>query len=78
MGIVKKRHYAASKLPKDLRDGIPDGALVSVTVAEERRKPFSIEELKAQIERAKSDHHEETTIEQAVERIRSLRDEWDD
>ena len=78
MGIVTKRHYAASKLPDDLREGIPEDALVSVTVAEERRSLFSAHELEAQIEAAQEGRRERVAIEEAVDRVRDLRNEWDD
>ena len=80
MGILTVKHYRASKLPADLRAGLSDDALVSVTVEEERvrRAPASPESLKAQIDRITKKAGPSVSSKDAVERIRKLRDEWDD
>jgi hypothetical protein len=33
MNIIVKKHYPANRLPEDLREGIPEGSEVEVTVA---------------------------------------------
>ena len=76
MNRIVKKHYPASKLPEDLREGIEPGRQVSVTVEEEASPPTR-EQLKAMIEEAQR-YAREGTIEDAVSRVRALRDEWDD
>jgi hypothetical protein len=79
MNKIVKEHYPASKLPVELRQGIDNSALVTVTIQEEagRREPLSLEQLRALIEEAQKES-KGGTIEDAVERVRALRDEWDD
>jgi hypothetical protein len=77
MGKIVLEHYPASKLPNDLRGSIAASASVTVTVEEEpARKPLSLEELIALTKQAQA-RARGTTIEEAVDRIRKLRDEWD-
>lgn len=78
MNKIVKEHYPASRLPVELREGIDPAGHVTVTVIEEEgRKPLSRDELRALIEQAQ---REATggTIEDAVARVRELREEWDD
>lgn len=77
MNKIVLEHYPASKLPAELRDGIAAGASVRVTVEEEARKPLSREELLESLYEARR-HASGVTLEEAVARIRELRDEWDD
>lgn len=79
MGVTVK-HYQASKLPAELRMGLPDDALVSVTVEPEPKKrgPTTSEELRRQIEEVRKTLKHPITTEEAVRQIRELRDEWDD
>jgi hypothetical protein len=78
MNKVVREHYPASKLPHDLRGSIASGASVTITVVEERSaKRVPMPELvrrTREIQAARSG----TSIEEAVARIRALRDEWDD
>ncbi|MDI4656413.1 hypothetical protein [Xanthobacter autotrophicus] len=89
MNRIVREHYPVEKLPEDLREGLPEGATVTVTVEEVATKP-SLEELKALVkdilENPKPMTIEEAralvgprnvTAEEAVQRIRALRDEWD-
>ena len=78
MGRVELRHIPASRLPKDLRGDFLPSDLVDVVVnAASGPKPLSREELIAVLNRPR-DPSELTTSEEAVARIRALRDEWDD
>ena len=79
MNRIVKEHYPASKLPVELREGIDGDALVTVTVQPEEgsRKPLTQKELRQLLERAQKEA-KGGTIEDAVERVRALRDEWDD
>jgi hypothetical protein len=48
MNRIVKEHYPAEKLPEDLREGLPPGAQVTVTVIEEEARPekaLSLDEL---------------------------------
>lgn len=76
MNKIVREHYPVSKLPEDLREGIPPGASVRVVV-EEERKPLSRDEMLASLQAARK-HAKGVTVEEAVTRIRELRDEWDD
>ncbi|MGD9914190.1 MAG: hypothetical protein AB7S80_08920 [Rhizobiaceae bacterium] len=76
MNKVVREHYPAEKLPQELREGIAAGASVRVTVEVERR-PLSREQLLETIRKAQANARG-TTLEEAVARVRSLRDEWDD
>ena len=78
MNRIVKEHYPASRLPEDLREGIEPGRQVKVTVTiEEERIPLTREQLKEMIEESQR-HSKGVTTEEAVARIRALRDEWDD
>lgn len=75
MNRIVKKHYPASRLPAELREGIRSDALVTVSIsdessatAREAARPFSeiFEEITDR--RVLSDD--------AVERVRALRDEW--
>ena len=78
MNKIVLEHYPASKLPDDLRKGISTAASVTVTVEVERRgQPWSREELLRSMHEAQA-AAPGTTLEEAVARIRSLRDEWDE
>lgn len=77
MGKVVLDHYPAERLPAELREGLAADAKVRVTVepeasSSEMAKAAFIRKLDAIRERG-----EKTTIEEAVARIRSLRDEWE-
>lgn len=70
-------HYPASKLPDELREGIDPSRHVTVTVVEEAQRP-SREKLVQLLEEARQRSVEDVSTEEAVRRIRDLRDEWDD
>ncbi|MGE0501215.1 MAG: hypothetical protein AB7O76_09735 [Rhizobiaceae bacterium] len=77
MNRIVLEHYPASRLPEELREGIEAGASVRVTVEEEsRRPPLSREELLASLRNARK-HATGVTLDEAVARVRELRDEWD-
>lgn len=78
MNKIILEHYPASKLPEDLREGIPPNASVTVTVQEEAgRKPLDAKRL-VELMRAAQANAPGTTLEGAVGRVRALRDEWED
>ncbi len=75
MNKIVLEHYPASKLPEDLRGSIAKNASVKITVEEESRKPLGREELLDLMRNAQA-NAPGTTLEEAVARIRALRDEW--
>jgi hypothetical protein len=81
MNKIVKEHYPASKLPVELREGIDPAGHVTVVVTEEAVDPrgkMTLEEILTQAKRLRQDGAiQPVTIEEAVERIRALRDEWD-
>lgn len=79
MSKIIHEHVPASELPERLRRGIDVSATVTVTIQEEpdRREALTSEQLKNLIEDAQRNAKGITT-EEAVTRIRKLRDEWDE
>jgi hypothetical protein len=41
MNTIITRHYPASKLPEDLREGISPSSLVTVTITQRRASPLA-------------------------------------
>jgi hypothetical protein len=76
MGKIVLEHYPVSKLPRDLRAGMPDNAMVRVTVEEEGQKAPDEQKLRDLMNRARRNAGK-LTLEEAVQRVRELRDEWD-
>lgn len=74
MNKIVRKHYPAAKLPAELRGDIPEDSLVEVIVEEEPPKKTMAEKLAMLRDLPKYD----TTEEEAVARVRALRDEWDD
>jgi len=78
MNRIVIEHYPASKLPKDMRGTFDKSASVKVVVEEEKpTKRLTYEQLTALIDKAQKGKRPVTT-EEAVARVRELRDEWDD
>jgi hypothetical protein len=77
MNKTVHEHYPASKLPDELREGIDPSRHVTVTVVEEEQRP-SREKLMQLLKEARQRSAEDVSTEEAVRRIRDLRDEWDD
>lgn len=78
MNRVVREHYPASKLPDELRGKIARDSSVKITIEEEIRQPFSATDLARQLREYRKTNPKPVTIEEAVDRIRRLRDEWDD
>ena len=76
MNKIVLENYPASKLPEELREGIAPGASVKVTVEEEARKPMTREKLHLSLSDARA-RASGVSIEDAVARIRELREEWE-
>ncbi len=77
MGRVELKHYPASKLPDELRGAFLEGDFVNITVEADASKPMSREDLLKMLKRHVP-RENGVPIEDAVKRIRELRDEWDD
>lgn len=79
MNKIVLKHYPASKLPEELRSGLAADASVRVTVEEEAvPSASSVEELGRQLQDVRRNLRSRVPLEEAVRRIRELRDEWDD
>jgi hypothetical protein len=76
MNKIVHEHIPASALPEELREGIDASALVTVTVQEEEPRIKTLEQLRRLLEDARRDAPGIST-EEAVARVRELRDEWD-
>jgi hypothetical protein len=77
MNKIIREHYPASLLPEDLRGQFADDAEVTVTIEEELETPPSREKLLRLMREAQA-NAPGTTLEEAVARVRTLRDEWED
>lgn len=89
MNKIVRDHYPVENLPADLRQGLEDQATVRVVIEVENgptsdplpgsvgEKPLTIEETLEMIRRYRDQHPERVSMEEAVSRIRELRDEWD-
>lgn len=77
MNKIVRNHYPAAKLPKELRGSIAEGSSVKVTIEEEQVRHFSRDELKRQLEAVRGRLERKVSVDEAVARIRELRDEWD-
>ncbi len=89
MNKIVREHYPVEKLPEDLRAGLSAGQSVTITVEEEvalipddtfdelvaeilrNPKPMTLSEARALV------GPRNVSGEEAVARIRALRDEWD-
>ena len=92
MNKIVREHYPVANLPEDLREGFDVGARVTVVVEVEsapvegsallelalNAKPATWDELMQMREKLLSDGRPSVSVEEAVARIRELRDEWDD
>jgi hypothetical protein len=79
MNKIVREQYPVSKLPDDLRGPLPHGATVRVTIESAETPVKSVKEIMQDIEAARSrGDWPSVSTEQAVARIRALRDEWDD
>lgn len=77
MNKIVRQHYPVSQLPKDLRAQFAEGTSVTITIEDEIRNPLTREQLLTMFEEARK-NSPGTTLEEAVARVRALRDEWDD
>jgi len=88
MNKIVREHYPVENLPEDLREGLTVGGTVRVVIEEssdapnvfeyKQRKPMTAAEAAESIRRFKAEGRKSVAPEEAVARIRSLRDEWDD
>ena len=76
MTKIVHEHIPASALPEQLREGIDASALVTVTVQQEEAGPKTLDQLRMLLEEARREAPG-ISIEEAVARVRELRDEWD-
>ncbi|MCY1665175.1 hypothetical protein [Rhizobium sp. SL86] len=82
MSKIVREHYPVDRLPEDLREGLEPGATVRVVLEVENvsveRQPMGFAESMRLINEYRRDNAERVSIEDAVRRIRELRDEWDE
>lgn len=84
MNKIVREDYPVENLPADLREGLGDGATVRVVIEvdpaarEITPKRRTVEQTLKQLEKLRRDRAPDTDTSEAVSRIRSLRDEWDD
>jgi hypothetical protein len=77
MNKIVRQHYPVSQLPADLRAQFADGASVTITIEDEVKNPLTREQLLEMFRKAR-ENAPGTTLEEAVARVRTLRDEWED
>jgi hypothetical protein len=88
MNKIVREHYPVENLPADLREGLTDGSTVRIVVeveggvtsepGTETKGRMSLQDTLEMIRRYREANPERADIEEAVARIRELRDEWDD
>ena len=90
MNKIVREHYPVEKLPEDLRELVPGAETVTVEVTVEDSSedegvdappPLSTADaiaLMRQMQREAAAEGKSVSQEEAVRRIRELRDEWDD
>ena len=84
MNKIVREHYPVEKLPEDLRRLVANSASVTIELTEERSpavRPLTQREAIELMRQSQSEHAARgtsVTAEEAVRRIRELRDEWDD
>lgn len=82
MNKIVRDHYPVENLPADLRGGLDTHATVRVVIEVEselpQTKPLTVEQALEMIRKYKAEGHPSVSAEEAVARIRELRDEWDD
>lgn len=88
MNKIVRDHYPVANLPEDLREGLMAEGTVRIVIEEtagipdrfeyKHRKPMTAAEAVESIRKYKAEGHKSVTAEEAVARIRALRDEWDD
>jgi hypothetical protein len=84
MNKIVREHYPVERLPEDLRGGLEGQATVTVTLeqeADQRNRDFAQQKttLFAAIAEARASiKGPGVTSDEAVARVRALRDEWDD
>ncbi len=82
MNKIVREHYPVERLPEDLREGLQPGATVRVVLEVDdvriERQSMSFEDSMRLINDYRRDNPERVSIEDAVRRVRDLRDEWDE
>ncbi|ATN32467.1 hypothetical protein ACO34A_01405 [Rhizobium sp. ACO-34A] len=92
MNKIVRNHYPVENLPADLREGLGEGKTVRVVVEiegeqldalpvsmrGERKKPLTVGETLKMIEKYRLRRPVDVDMKEAVQRVRELRDEWDD
>ena len=73
MNRIVREHYPASKLPADLREGLPEEAVVRVSVTVERPKETA-ETLLADLERVRAKMDRFLTGDEIDRLVRTIRD----
>ena len=77
MNRIVREHYPVEKLPEDLREGFSKGAAVTVTIEVETDRPRQTSKRLSLLEARALAQRAIPIGDDAVERIRKLRDEWD-
>jgi hypothetical protein len=80
MNVIVRKNYPIEKLPADLREGLATTGEVTVTIsASEGPRPLTKTEAVDLMRQMQTENRGKgVSVEEAVARIRSLRDEWDD
>ncbi|MEM5581602.1 hypothetical protein WNZ15_04015 [Roseibium sp. AS2] len=80
MNRIVRKHFPVDKLPVELREGLPEGVEVTVTLETEPRARAAFDRVKFRegLDRARTSLGQTISLEEATQRIRDLREEWDD
>lgn len=85
MNKIVREHYPVSQLPEDLRAQFPGVETVRLVIEEGGRDDSaassarrSRDQMIADFDAVRRENHPHVSLDDAVARIRSLRNEWDD
>lgn len=80
MQKIVRAHYPVDQLPEDLRGDMQTGTFVRVVIEiEDKSHSMPIEpDLRTQLEQVRALLPDRVTVEEASERVRRSRSEWDD
>jgi hypothetical protein len=83
MNKIIINHYPVAKLPRDMRQGLNSDAAVKIIIEQEQDAPqikrMTAAETIAMLDKKPSDKPPtEAEWDEAVSRVRALRDEWED
>ena len=78
MNRIVKEHYPVERLPEELREGLDPQARARVSIEVDMQPQGKLRDILKNIQERQSRGDWNIATDDPVERIRKLRDEWDD